>query len=170
MNLHLGCGDDHREGYRNIDCRDTPAADEVVDLDTTPWPWSDDTAEQIVAEHVFEHLDSVEAALRECARVLRPGGLLRVTWPVGMNERADPDHGHRWVWDSPEMYCGKRPWDADVGLTVVDREVSIGSHLDGVAGVAYKALLVGLERAQGPGRWMFDMPATSGEFTVVFEA
>jgi hypothetical protein len=87
-----------------------------------------------------------------------------------MNERADPDHAHRWVWDTPEMYCGKRPWDADVGLTVVDREVTLHSHLTGLTGAAYKAVLFWLTVMQGPGRWQFDMPATSGEFRVVFEA
>lgn len=168
--LHLGCGDDRRDGWVNVDVRSDSAADMLVDLDRTPWPWADDSVQTIVAEHVFEHLEHLTAALHECARILEPGGHLHVTWPVGMNERADPDHEHTWVWDSPEMYCGARPWDADVGLDVVGRDVTLGSHLDGWLGVAYKGLLLLLERTQGQGRWMFDMPVTSGEFTVVFEA
>jgi len=57
-----------------------------------------------------------------------------------------------------------------VGLTVVAKDCHIGSHFDGLPGLAYGGLLRALEATQGPGRWQFDMPATSGEFEVVFRA
>jgi len=168
-NLHLGCGSVHKPGYTNVDVRDTPAVDVVHDLEDTPWPWDDNSARRIVAEHIFEHLHSVEGALRECARLLEPGGRLKVVWPVGQNGWADPDHTHRWTWDTPEMYCGARGWDVDVGLSVLRRDISVVSHLGGVPGAAYRGLIAALEYSQGQGRWLCDLPATSGEFTVVFE-
>jgi len=167
--LHLGCGDREKPGYTNVDVRETAATDQVHDLEQTPWPWADNSTRRIVAEHVFEHLDSVETTLRECARILRPGGRLKVVWPVGQNGWADPDHEHRWTWDTPEMYCGKRGWDADVGLSVVSRDISMVSHISGLPGALYRGLIAGLEWRQGQGRWLCDLPATSGEFTVVFE-
>lgn len=169
MKLHLGCGNTRKDGFENVDYRETPATDTVVDLNEYPWPWPDNSVTEIVAEHVFEHLECVESALRECARVLVSGGRLRVAWPIGMNERADPDHKHTWVWDTPKMYCGHRPWDADVGLNVVERDVSLVSHLHGVSGVCYKAWLTYQQYSQGNGWWAFDAPFTSGEFTVIFE-
>lgn len=168
--LHLGCGETRKDGAINVDIRETPATDMVVDLNQTPWPWDANAVDHISAEHVFEHLDSVESALRECHRILRPGGTLRVVWPVGMNERADPDHKHSWIWETPEMYCGKRPWDDDVGLQVVHRHVSVHSHLTGLAKQVHEWSLAVYERVYGQGRWLFDVPCTSGEFTVTFQA
>lgn len=167
--LHLGCGENVRPNAHNVDQLDHDGVDEQLDLEAYPWPWPDNTFARIDAEHVFEHLGNVEQALRECARVLVPGGRLYLALPVGQNAWTDPDHEHRWNWDTPEMFCGERPWDADVGLEVVEKDASIGSHFGGVAGVAYGGLLRLLTAQYGAGRWMFDMPATSGEFTVVFE-
>jgi SAM-dependent methyltransferase len=167
--LNLGAGDDTDPGRWDVDIRDGPGIDQVVDLDEMPWPWPDETFGLIQASHVLEHLDSVGDALAECARVLRPGGFVEVHWPVGMNERADPDHAHRWVWDTPLYYCGERAWDRDVGLAVVNRSVDVHVHLNGVSRWLYRRWIAMYRRRHGPGRWLFDLPATSGEFTVVFE-
>lgn len=50
---------------------------------TTPWPWVSDRADGILASHVLEHFNCLEAlsVVRECHRVLRPGGVLRVSVP-----------------------------------------------------------------------------------------
>lgn len=167
--LHLGCGDNIKPDARNVDAVGLEGVDEVVDLNEYPWPWEDNRWRYILAEHVFEHLDSVEQALRECARVLEPGGRLEVVWPMGMNERADPDHKHTWVWDTPLYYCGERHWDIDVGLEVIERDAYIGTHFNGVAKVVYGGLIKLYDYYYGPDRWMFDMPVTSGEFRVVFQ-
>lgn len=167
--LHLGCGEDTRPHAHNVDIRDESGVDETHDLDSYPWPWPDASFLRIEAEHVFEHLEDVEQALRECARLLKPGGSLRTVWPVGQNAWLDPDHKRQWHWGTPERYCGQEGWDVDVGLSVISKDAHIGTHFDGVAKFAYGGLLRVLARGQGPGRWLFDMPATSGEFEVVFQ-
>jgi SAM-dependent methyltransferase len=167
--LHLGCGDRRLPDAINVDARPTAAADVVHDLDEYPWPFPDDRFQEVVAEHVLEHLADPGDALAECARVLEPGGTVRAVLPVGGNAFADPDHEHRWNWDTPGMYCGARGWDRDVGLRVADKDCTIGSHLHGPTGVVYGGLLRCLRLVHGPGRWQFDAPATSGEFTVIFE-
>lgn len=167
--LNLGCGEDHRGGYHNVDAVGGCNPDEVVDLGETPWPWPDVHFDRVLASHVLEHLPDVEMALSEVARILRPGGVLEVRWPIGMNERADPDHKHAWVWDTPLYYCGARLWDADVGLDVIHRDVTLHTHLEGWPGAAYSRSIRWYERRRGPGRWQFDLPVTSGEFTVIFK-
>jgi len=168
--LVLGCGHDYQPGAHNVDVNPAVDPDEVVDLEELPWPWPADSFTRIYASHVLEHLTPLTDVLRECARVLAPGGHLKVRWPVGMNERADHDHEHAWVYDTPEMYCGKRPWDPDTGLRVVDRDVSVHTHFEGRTDRFYQWLIQRYEAAYGQGRWLFDLPATSGEFTVLFEA
>lgn len=171
MKLHLGCGRDYRDGWHNVDAVASVGPDEVVDLDDTPWPWADDSATAIVAEHVFEHLEDMAATLQECARVLEPGARARVTMPMGVNAAADPDHEHVWTWQTPLFYCGERHWDTDVGLSVVDRSVSMHSHHHGVVKRRVKQWVWAVETwLHGPGEWCFGQPAMSGEFTVVFEA
>ena len=52
------------------------------DLETTPYPLADCSFDAVVMTEVFEHLrDYPLLALRECQRVLRPGGRLYFTTP-----------------------------------------------------------------------------------------
>ena len=66
----------------------------------------------VLCLEVFEHIDAVDAAFAECARVLRPGGVLVATAPF--DENAEPDRrlatlsdGERLVWS------GAEEWHAD---------------------------------------------------------
>jgi SAM-dependent methyltransferase len=74
LKVHLGCGPHILEGWENHD----------ADLDLrNPLPWSDQAVDFIFAEHVIEHLTTPEGVLfvRECCRVLRPGGVVRLSFP-----------------------------------------------------------------------------------------
>lgn len=169
--LHLGCGDNYLKDAHNVDVVPDVGPDEVVDLDDTPWPWPDNTFLHISAEHVFEHLEDVEDALRESARILKPGGRLSITLPIGINSIADPDHKHLWTWQTPEFYCGKRHWDVDVGLSVVDKSVSMHSLYDDNPSRLFHQAKWRLRKLYtGPGEWCFNQQAMSGEFQVVFQA
>lgn len=81
MKLHLGCGDTHLDGWVNCDMLPGPAVDVVcsaVDL-----PFDDGVADEILSEHMIEHLTYYEfnRAMAEWYRVLKPGGLLTVECP-----------------------------------------------------------------------------------------
>lgn len=133
IRLNLGCGDKRKPGWVNVDLH-APDADLRLDL-REPLPFPDGSVEYIYCEHFFEHLDfpNVEDAmatvletperpsealsfLRECLRVLIPGGVLDVVVPdaerkIGMYVRrheepfpAGPDWwGPAWC-DTP-MHC-----------------------------------------------------------------
>jgi predicted SAM-dependent methyltransferase len=81
-NLHLGCGKRVFAGWINIDGFETEGVDLRWDL-RKPLPFRDGAAAMIYSEHVLEHLEvhDAEALLRECHRLLRPGGRLRIGVP-----------------------------------------------------------------------------------------
>ncbi|MEM1183437.1 MAG: methyltransferase domain-containing protein [Planctomycetota bacterium] len=80
--LHLGCGDRVHSEWVNADINAT--ADGVMDLDVRGGlPFPDESFEAVYHAHLIEHLTPEEgkAFMDECARVLKPGGVLRVTAP-----------------------------------------------------------------------------------------
>ena len=81
--LHLGCGKVRLDDWINLDGDPAYArADVYWDLsDRLPFP--SQSCELIHSEHVLEHLDVAvgKRLLRECHRVLQPGGTIRIAMP-----------------------------------------------------------------------------------------
>jgi predicted SAM-dependent methyltransferase len=78
---HLGCGPHLLEGWANLDMGGPPG---VIRFDLNrPLPFPDDSLERVYTEHFVEHVrrEQAEALFRECARTLRPDGVLRVSTP-----------------------------------------------------------------------------------------
>ncbi len=80
MRLHIGSGPVAIAGWTNVDVTAYSGVDVVLDV-REPWPFAD--VELIFAEHFLEHLTLSEglAFLRECRRVLRADGVLRLSTP-----------------------------------------------------------------------------------------
>src|SRR5215469_10161197 len=80
--LQLGTSNNVLEGWLNTDV--FPKHDSVVYLDVTRrFPFDADTLDYIMAEHMIEHIDyqAAQFMLRECFRVLKPGGRVRFATP-----------------------------------------------------------------------------------------
>ncbi len=83
LRLHLGCGANIKRGWLNMDL--SPSADLQVDL-RRRFPLPDNCSTIIYTEHFLEHLDYREPAtsfVKECFRVLQPGGILSIAVPDG---------------------------------------------------------------------------------------
>ena len=81
LRLHLGCHTNRLPGWVNVDLLGVPV-DLAWDL-TRPFPFTDRTVDAIFHEHVIEHLrlrDGYHLA-RECHRMLKRGGVLRIAVP-----------------------------------------------------------------------------------------
>ena len=97
IRLNLGAGDNIRSGWVNHDVMPHPGIAVVHDLDLLPWPWGNDSALEIVAWAVFEHLHlRLSDAVEECWRVMCVGGVLRLKVPKFMASTVadDPQHVH----------------------------------------------------------------------------
>jgi predicted SAM-dependent methyltransferase len=81
VRLHLGCGWTHKPGWVNVDLFATKA-DIVWDL-TLGVPLEEGSVDVAFHEHMLEHLSLQHgfAFTRECLRVLKPGGVLRIGVP-----------------------------------------------------------------------------------------
>lgn len=83
--VNVGCGPRGLDGWVNIDCVPAPGVTCVRDC-RTALPLASESAKGVFTEHFLEHLDYYEEAprfLKECRRILRPGGTLRVIVPDG---------------------------------------------------------------------------------------
>lgn len=83
--LNLGCGDDVRPDYLNIDFRKTHPNVIEVDLSTYPWPFADRSAKEILMLDFLEHFPYANTAfiLLECYRVLQDDGEVVIQVPDG---------------------------------------------------------------------------------------
>lgn len=80
--LQIGCGYRPIDGWFNTDL--TPRKDQVAYLDVSErFPFADETFDFIHCEHMIEHLPYPVGAhmLQECARVVKPGGVIRLATP-----------------------------------------------------------------------------------------
>jgi SAM-dependent methyltransferase len=120
MKLHLGCGSKKLEGYVNVDVVGTP--DKVCDLSAFPWPFEDDSADEIFSEHFLEHVIDFEKTILEIHRILKPNGVLHFRVPHFRNA-CTPGHLHRWDFSvftckrlgdsAPHLWNGRRLFITD---------------------------------------------------------
>ena len=82
MKLHLGCGKRFIPGFVHIDAVEYPHVDHVATIDNLGFIGSD-TVDLIYTCHVLEHFRRKDVArvLREWLRVLKPGGVMRISVP-----------------------------------------------------------------------------------------
>ena len=80
--VNLGCGSRFRPDWTNIDSWSNTPAIQQYDL-TQGVPLADESADVVYHSHILEHFDRACAArfLKECCRVLKKGGIIRVVVP-----------------------------------------------------------------------------------------
>jgi len=83
MKIYFGCGLDKKEGYINVDIRREINPDLVWDMEKTPYPFDTESVEEILLKDSLEHVSwrKVEDVIRECHRILRKGGVLKIQAP-----------------------------------------------------------------------------------------
>jgi SAM-dependent methyltransferase len=95
MKLDLACGDNKREGFLGVDRVKLPSVDQVVDLEKFPWPWEDNSVDEIWCSHYIEHTKSLIKFMDECFRILKIGAQMTVVAPYYSHMRAWQDPTHR---------------------------------------------------------------------------
>ena len=78
MKLNLGAGNDIRSDFINHDVADLLGIDIVHDLNSYPWPWQDDSFDNILAMDVLEHLDDPKKAMEALLSITNKNLILSV--------------------------------------------------------------------------------------------
>ncbi len=108
--LDIGCGTDKVQGAVGIDRVKLPGVDVVHDLNKFPYPFKNETFDEVYLLDVIEHLDNVVGVIEECYRLLKPGGKLHIRVVYWNHKYAwsDPTHNRGFSEISFEFFTGKR--------------------------------------------------------------
>lgn len=96
MKLNIGAGTDIHPWYINMDIVQLPGIDVIHNLEEVPYPFEDNTFDEIFCSHVLEHVFDLQKTMRELVRICKNGALIKVKVPYVSNPNgwADPTH-HR---------------------------------------------------------------------------
>jgi len=81
MKLDLGAGNRKKQGFTTVDNNILVSPDFLVDLNKVPYPFKDNSIDEINACHVLEHLNEPFTIMKELHRILKPNGKLRIQVP-----------------------------------------------------------------------------------------
>lgn len=95
IKINLGCGNDYREGWINVDSNKSIKADIYADL-RQPLPFSDNYADKILMDNVLEHIPFHKyfKFMEELHRICKPGARVIIYVPhySGMYALKHPVH------------------------------------------------------------------------------
>ena len=98
LKLNLGSGSTKMDGFTGVDAFPDSGADVIHDLLVYPWPWDDDSVDEIHASHFLEHLSGLERIpfFNELWRVMKVGAQATFITPYWASMRAIQDPTHKW--------------------------------------------------------------------------
>lgn len=95
MKLNIGSGYKRYPGFINLDAFPGCNPDHVVDIGKDTWPFDDNTVDEVLAEHVLEHLgEEFFHCIKEMYRVCKDGAIIKITVPFPRHDTflIDPTH------------------------------------------------------------------------------
>jgi hypothetical protein len=125
LKINLGAGTDNTPDWHNVDAVDLPGIDTVHNLIHFPYPFDDNSADEIKAVDVVEHLPpyigddhGVIKFLEECHRILKPGAELYLQTPGWRAEFLwiDPTHVRGFDIQSFDFFDPAKPFGKTTGF------------------------------------------------------
>lgn len=115
MKLHLGCGNDYKKGYINCDVSSDVNPDQVVDIEKK-LPFKDDSINEIIANHVLEHINNFVPLMHEIYRICKKDAIIKIKVPFysSWGQYNDPTH-MRFFSPFTFNYFKKGPYSHEVG-------------------------------------------------------
>lgn len=98
MKVNLGCGDKILNGWVNLDKYDLYSVDIIHDLEKFPYPFDDNTVDEIKLSHVLEHIghhpDTFNKIIKEIYRICKNNSIISISVPHPRHDYFlnDPTH------------------------------------------------------------------------------
>ena len=145
VRLDLGCGKRKEKGFTGVDIAPIEGhVDIVADLSHFPWPFGDNSVDQIRCSHFLTHHRDLVKAMAEIHRVLKPDGLVEIIAPhyASDNANTDPTHQNRFGYRTMNYFCTVQGWSIDYYtpfkfelISAEIRILSIGARLRVLNGI-----------------------------------
>lgn len=88
VRIDLGCGTAKRPGFVGLDHVELPGVDHVLDLTKDPFPFEDDSVDEVFSAHFLEHIDEPNHVFEEIGRVCRDGARIEIWTPYAWTNEA----------------------------------------------------------------------------------
>jgi len=98
VKLNLGCGQNKKKGFINIDKYSECKPDKIMDLEKFPWDFESNSVDEILLNHVLEHLGSDTevffSVIQEIYRVCKNKSIVQINVPHPRHNNFinDPTH------------------------------------------------------------------------------
>ena len=104
--LDLGCGKKKRPGTIGVDYSDRHKADIILDLNVFPYPFENESIDQVYLDNVLEHLNQPMRVMEEVHRICKTGACVKVIVPYFRSVWGfiDPTHRTFYTVDSFAYY------------------------------------------------------------------
>ena len=102
--LNLGCGRDTKKSYVNIDRMKVDGVDVIHDLNKFPYPFKDNTFDEIYCKHILEHLDDFTLVMDELYRISKNNAIIHIRVPFYNSYHAFRDPTHKTFFSYDTFY------------------------------------------------------------------
>lgn len=107
IKLDIACGKSKKRGFVGVDIWD--GADIVCNLEKFPWPFEDESVDEIFCSHYIEHVPDLVAFANELYRIMKPGAKAAIVAPYYSSIRAWQDPTHlRAISENSFLYFNKQ--------------------------------------------------------------
>ncbi len=93
--LNLGCGDDIKKGYINVDFEKFKGVDKIFDLNKIPYPFKEKRFEEILINNILEHLNNPYQVMKEIYRISKKNCKIYITVPHFTSDNVWGDIQHK---------------------------------------------------------------------------
>lgn len=126
--LNLGCGRAIMPGALNVDKFNLPKVDLVFDLEKFPYPFKDNSVDEVHMYFVLEHLDNHFGVIEEIYRILKKGGMLYVRVPHGSScygQWGEFTHKRGYAFRSFDIFCNdsERSYYSGIKFKIIKKKI-----------------------------------------------
>jgi len=107
LKLDIACGKKTKDGFTGVDIWE--GAEIVADLEKFPWPFADNSVDEIYCSHYIEHTPDLISFANELYRIMKVGAKAEIIAPYYSSIRAWQDPTHlRAISENTFLYFSKK--------------------------------------------------------------